>query len=125
MSRHESMMPVLKTFLEGLDLIGRMSTSLKSAIGEISIDSDLDELGQTLGDFQILRRIGRGGMGIVYEANQISLNRRVAVKLLLHTNSFDPVIEKRFQREAQAAAKLHHPNIVPVFSVGCDRGVHF
>ncbi len=79
----------------------------------------------TLGDFRILREIGRGGMGVVYEAEQISLDRRVALKVLPFAAMLDPRQLQRFQNEARAAACLHHTNIVPVFSVGCERGIHF
>ena len=78
-----------------------------------------------LGDFRILRQIGRGGMGIVYEAEQVSLHRRVALKVLPFAAALDPHQLQRFQTEAQAAAQLHHTNIVPVFAVGCERGVHY
>jgi serine/threonine protein kinase/Flp pilus assembly protein TadD len=78
-----------------------------------------------LGDYRILREIGRGGMGVVYEAVQISLGRRVALKVLPYAAMLDARQLKRFKNEAQAAAALHHTNIVPVFAVGCERGVHY
>ena len=78
-----------------------------------------------LGDFRILREVGRGGMGIVYEAEQISLNRRVAIKVLPFASSLDPRQLQRFKNEASAAAHLRHENIVAVHAVGCERGVHF
>jgi serine/threonine protein kinase len=78
-----------------------------------------------LGDFRLLREVGRGGMGVVYEAEQISLGRRVALKVLPFAGALDPLQLQRFKNEAQAAAHLHHPNIVPVHAVGCDRGVHY
>jgi serine/threonine protein kinase len=81
-------------------------------------------LGQ-LGDFQLVRQIGRGGMGIVYEAQQISLGRRVALKVLPFAGALDAKQLRRFQNEAHAAGRLHHTNIVPVYYVGCERGVHF
>src|SRR5205814_5197731 len=68
---------------------------------------------------------GRGGMGVVYEARQISLDRRVAVKLLPFAAVLEAKQIARFKHEAQAAAQLHHPNIVPVFAIGVERGVHF
>ena len=78
-----------------------------------------------LGDFEIGCELGRGGMGIVYEAQQISLRRKVALKILPFTAVLDPRQVARFRNEAQAAASLHHPNIVPVYGVGCERGVHY
>lgn len=78
-----------------------------------------------LGDFRILREIGRGGMGIVYEAEQLSLGRRVALKILPFAAVLDPRHLQRFKNEALAAANLDHPNIVDVYGVGCDRGIHY
>ncbi len=78
---------------------------------------------QQLGDFRLLREVGRGGMGIVYEAEQISLGRRVAVKVL--PKLLDEYQKKRFEREAKSAGRLHHTNIVPVFGVGEHDGTHF
>ena len=82
------------------------------------------ELGQ-LGDYRLLREIGRGGMGVVYEAEQISLRRRVALKILPFAGGVDARQLHRFRNEAEAAAHLHHSHIVPVFAVGSERGVHF
>jgi serine/threonine protein kinase len=82
-------------------------------------------LDDTLGDFRLVREIGRGGMGVVYEAQQISLGRRVAVKVLPLAGVPDAKQSQRFRNEAQAAAHLHHPHIVPVHAVGCERGVHY
>jgi len=78
-----------------------------------------------LGDFRLLREIGRGGMGVVYEAEQISLGRRVALKVLPFAAVLDSRQIARFKHEAQAAAQLNHPNIVSVFAVGVERGVHY
>lgn len=83
------------------------------------------EAPQRLGDFRIVREIGRGGMGVVYEAVQESLGRRVAVKVLPEFYSSSPRALRRFHREAQAAARLHHTNIVSVFGVGEHEGRHF
>ena len=78
-----------------------------------------------LGDFRIVREVGRGGMGVVYEAQQVSLGRRVALKVLPFAAAIDPKRRQRFQIEAQAAAQLHHPHIVPIFGVGCEQGIHY
>jgi serine/threonine protein kinase len=80
---------------------------------------------RALGDFLLIREVGRGGMGIVYEAQQRSLRRRVALKVLPFAATFDSRQKQRFQLEAQAAACLHHTHIVPVHAVGCDRGVPY
>src|SRR5262249_12987096 len=77
---------------------------------------------ERIGDFHILRENGRGGMGIVYEAEQVSLGRHVALKVLPSHALLDPKHLQRFQREARAAARLHHTNIVPVFGVVEWRG---
>jgi WD40 repeat protein/serine/threonine protein kinase len=80
---------------------------------------------QQLGDYQILREVGRGGMGVVYEAQQLSLGRHVAIKVLPSHALLDPRHLRRFQREARSAARLHHTNIVPVFGVGEQDGLHY
>ncbi len=76
-------------------------------------------------DYRIIREIGRGGMGIVYEAHQISLDRKVALKILSLDPQSNPDFVERFRREAQIAASLHHSNIVPVYEVGCENGYYF
>ncbi len=78
-----------------------------------------------LGDFEIRREIGKGSMGVVYEATQLSLNRTVALKVLPYAGVLDSKRLQRFKNEAQAAAQLQHPHIVPVYFVGCERSVHF
>lgn len=80
---------------------------------------------ERLGDFRIIREIGRGGMGIVYEAEQESLERRVALKVLPPNALLDESHVARFHREARTAAALHHTNIVPVFGVGEAEGLHY
>lgn len=97
---------------------------VRSGLAGMMSPQSLLDLGQ-LGDFKLVREVGRGGMGIVYEAHQESLNRRVALKMLPFVAALDPRQLQRFKNEAQAAALLHHSNIVPVHAIGCDRGVHF
>src|SRR5262249_33827936 len=78
-----------------------------------------------LGEYRILREVGHGGMGVVYEAVQESLGRHVALKVLPLHGLLNPTVLERFKREARAAARLHHTNIVPVFGVGEDSGIHY
>ena len=78
-----------------------------------------------LGDFRIVGEIGRGGMGVVYEAIQESLGRPVALKVLPLGALADPAALKRFRREARSVAALHHSNIVPVFGIGEHAGHHY
>jgi tetratricopeptide (TPR) repeat protein/tRNA A-37 threonylcarbamoyl transferase component Bud32 len=78
-----------------------------------------------LGDFRILKEIGRGGMGVVYEAEQVSMGRRVALKVLSPSFTGSRQAVARFRREARAAGTLHHTNIVPVFAMGEDQGFFF
>ena len=80
---------------------------------------------ERLGDFRIIREIGRGGMGVVFEAEQESLGRHVAVKVLPRQMLLDEKHLKRFEREARIAANLHHTNIVEVFGVGEQDGFHY
>ena len=96
------------------------------ALADESLEGDPTDAGPTatappleqLGDYRVLREIGRGGMGVVYEAEQVSLGRHVALKVLPPHMLRDTKTRRRFEREARAAAKLHHTNIVPVFGVG-------
>ena len=80
---------------------------------------------QRLGDFEVVRELGRGGMGVVYAARQVSLNRQVALKVLSGGLGLTSKAVQRFRREAEAAARLHHTNIVPVYATGEQDGTHF
>ena len=113
----------LEACLEGIELLHFSGTSERDASGLPPMAEELS--GAPVGDFRLVRELGRGGMGIVYEAEQLSLNRRVALKVLPFAATLDPRHLQRFAHEAKAAACLHHPNIVPVYAVGCDRGVHY
>ncbi len=90
-----------------------------------AIYSERMQIPERLGDFQLLQEIGRGGMGIVYEAEQISLRRRVALKILPFAAALDNRLLQRFHTEALAAGLLHHDHIVPVYSVGFDNGIYY
>jgi len=82
-------------------------------------------IGKRLGDFELIREVGRGGMGVVFEADQISLDRRVALKVLPSHLTLRPESVERFKREASTASRLKHPAIVEIYSVGEDEGTHF
>jgi eukaryotic-like serine/threonine-protein kinase len=116
----------LRRLLPALEMLADLgqSVSAEGPRGHMARPDPITGLGE-LGDFRLVREIGRGGMGIVYEAEQISLRRRVALKVLPFAATLDARQIQRFQVEAQAAACLHHPHIVPVHGVGCDRGVHY
>ena len=90
-----------------------------------SLRNRLVEHPEQLGDYRILREIGRGGMGVVYEAEQVSLGRHVALKVLPQQLRPNLTQRQRFEREARSAARLHHTNIVPVFGVGEEGGLHY
>jgi WD40 repeat protein/serine/threonine protein kinase len=96
----------------------------RSAVSEPVAAGPLPPL-ERLGDFRIIREIGHGGMGVVYEAEQISLGRHIALKVLPKQLLADARTKRRFEREAKAAAKLHHTNIVPVFGVGEHDGLPY
>ncbi len=116
----------LEELLPALRLLAGLGRS--AAAGEapaLPLGPDFDPEQAPLGDFRLVREVGRGGMGVVYEAEQLSLGRRVALKVLPFAAALDARHLQRFKTEAQAAAHLHHPHIVPVYGVGCERGVHF
>ena len=113
------MFPAIEAMAELGSVTGRgPSSSIPLDSGPVSVIGEL-------GDYRILREIGRGGMGVVYEAVQISLGRRVALKILPFAPALDSRQLQRFQNEARAAAHLNHANLVPVYAVGCERGVHY
>jgi serine/threonine protein kinase len=120
----------LSAYLHGVAFLDSAVEQIKGDVGVKSTGQErssggLIGFGEPLGDFQLVREIGRGGMGVVYEAVQLSLGRKVAVKVLPLAASLDGRHLQRFRNEAQAAAQLHHTNIVPVYAVGCERSVHY
>jgi serine/threonine-protein kinase len=100
-------------------------TSASSPAGASGKAADPDLTGKTLGDFHLLRRLGQGGMGQVYLAEQLSLQRKVALKLLRADLASDPVCLQRFKVEALAVARATHANIVQVYAVGEAQGLHY
>src|SRR5262245_38460084 len=123
LARHPQLADDLDACLEALRFIGRAAEGPPLVAG-LAEETPDDTPGQ-LGDFRLLREVGRGGMGVVYEAEQISLGRKVALKVLPYAATIDPRQLQRFHNEARAAASLHHEHIVPVYAVGCERGVHY
>jgi eukaryotic-like serine/threonine-protein kinase len=126
LARHAGIAGALARCLDGLEFLQAAAPELHASAGDDLANSaaGLQPEGP-LGDFRLVRELGRGGMGVVYEAVQISLGRRVALKVLPFAAALDSRQLLRFKNEAQAAAQLHHQHIVPVYGVGCERGVHY
>ena len=124
LGRYPEIAGALAECLAGLEFVHAAAPDLSHPRADPAAPGDI-LAGVPLGDFHITREIGRGGMGIVYEAEQLSLGRRVALKVLPFAAAMVAKQLQRFKNEAQAAAQLHHTNIVPVHFVGCERGVHF
>jgi serine/threonine protein kinase len=124
LARHHLIADELADCLAGLEFV-------QKAACQMAATDDFDPIAQqlltpaSLGEFRILRELGRGGMAVVYEAVQLPLGRRVALKVLPRAAALDRCRRQRFLVEAQAAALLHHEHIVPVFAVGFDQGLHY
>lgn len=119
----ESVIRVMFPSIAMVERVGRERRGehkLKRSTAKLSAEQP-----HVLGDFRIIRQIGRGSMGVVYEAHQKSLNRRVALKVLASNVADSPKQLERFRREAESAAGLHHTNIVSVFGTGEQDGLHF
>lgn len=120
--RHPEYSAKIRAVFSALQIVENLKPAANVGAGFPEFPADRpDSLRKTptvVGDYTIIREIGRGGMGVVYEAEHRSLQRRVALKLLRPNDIHDPRARERFRREAQTAAQLHHTNIVPVYEVG-------
>jgi eukaryotic-like serine/threonine-protein kinase len=124
LARHPELADDLNECLTSLAFIHRAAKPAPAGlVAETVRGPELE--GEVLGDYRLVREVGRGGMGIVYEAEQLPRGRRVALKVLPFAAALDPRHLQRFKNEVRAAAGLRHANIVPVFAAGCERGVHF
>jgi tetratricopeptide (TPR) repeat protein len=125
LARYPDLAEQLDACLVALRFIGRAAVGPRSLAAEVADAQPPEEATGRLGDYRLVREVGRGGMGVVYEAEQVSLGRRVALKVLPFAATMDPRQLQRFHNEARAAASLDHPHIVHVHAVGCERAVHF
>jgi len=126
LEKHPDLADALTAYFRSLEELHDMAAGFGGSPREEKPAAEREtDTAKRIGDFELIREIGRGGMGVVYEARQISLDRQVAVKLLPFAAVLDSKQIARFKHEAQAAAQLHHPNIVPVFAIGVERGVHY
>jgi hypothetical protein len=125
--RHPELADQIRAFFPALALVEELKPGSDDVTGSFggAVLSGAGSPPERLGDFRILREIGRGGMGVVYQAEQESLGRCVALKVLGTPTLLDPQKLRRFHREARAAANLHHTNIVPVFGLGEEKGLHY
>jgi serine/threonine-protein kinase len=123
----------LRSFFRNRDAMDGIAGSIKEQWPDMAETIGASEpsgagVGATIryfGDYELFEEIARGGMGVVYKARQVSLNRVVAVKMILAGQLASPADVQRFQAEAEAAAGLDHPNIVPIYEVGEQDGQHY
>jgi WD40 repeat protein len=133
LARYPELDTELRQFLEGRQQFVQAAGALAAASpaaptqGVAAQSQDTSNLGivRYFGDYELLQEIARGGMGVVYKARQVSLNRVVALKMILTGHFASPQDVQRFRREAQDAAKLDHPNIVPIYEIGEHQGQHY
>jgi WD40 repeat protein/predicted Ser/Thr protein kinase len=137
--KHPELAGELRSFFADQDRFGRLAERIGPpaapvqalaqaptlALGETAAPSQALGTVRYFGDYELLEEIARGGMGVVYRARQVSLNRVVALKMILAGQFASPDDVQRFHREAESAANLDHPNVVPIYEVGEYQGQHY
>jgi eukaryotic-like serine/threonine-protein kinase len=135
LERHPDLTPELESFLAGHDAVARVAGPFRAPVvaaegptlGVSEAPAPAPPLGSVryFGDYELLEEVARGGMGVVYKARQVSLNRAVALKMILRGELAPEADVRRFHAEAEAAAALDHPHIVPIYEVGEHQGQHY
>ncbi len=120
----------LRSFLRNRESVGRLAGALREVTDTPTLVAESSGTGgggvvRYFGDYELLAEIARGGMGVVYQARQVNLNRIVALKMILAGELANEAEIKRFYAEAESAASLDHPGIVPIFEIGEHEGQHF
>jgi serine/threonine-protein kinase len=115
----------IQSAAEFLNKLKDIQNETKVGRGKSVIGMEDSLIGQTLGAYRLVERLGQGGMATVYKAYEAALDRYVAIKVLPQLLASDPTFMHRFRREAKAIAQLDHPNIVPIFSYGEESGITY